>query len=105
MLSMINLLKDYNNNRSMFLRNLRNLKKEDLYEIYKNADTYEKEILYKNLKEETLITLIDLILHRLNYNKNVSNVVPELKYKGKMPEYNKKKLSEIAKQLDSEEKY
>lgn len=105
MLSMINLLKDFNENKKKIYAYLRKLDKKNLYKIYINADQYEKDILYKNLSEETLISMITIILHRLTCNKDVLNVAPELKYKGKYPERHEKKISKIAKQLDSEAKY
>ena len=100
MLSMINILKDYQENKKRYLYNLKQLEQKELYKIYKNIDEYEKEILYKHLTKETLITVIDLALHRLTFNKNVLNVAPELKYKGKYPEKYKKNISKIAEQLD-----
>lgn len=100
MLSMINILKDYQENKKRYLYNLRQLDKEELYKMYRNIDEYEKEMLYKNLSKETLLTVIDLALYRLTFNKNVLNVAPELKYKGKYPERQEKKISKIAEQLD-----
>lgn len=100
MLSMINLLKDYKDNKKRFLYLLKQLEKEELYDMYKRIDEYEKEMLYKQLSKETLITIIDLALHRLTFNQNVLNVAPELKYKGKYPERQEKKISKIAEQLD-----
>ena len=105
MLSMINLLKDYKDDKKKLLFILRQLKKEDLYDIYKKIDEYEKEMLYKHLSKETLITVIDLALHRLTFNKNVLDVAPELKYKGKNPEKYKKNISKIAEQLDNNGDY
>nr|DAJ65708.1 MAG TPA: hypothetical protein [Microviridae sp.] len=105
MLSMINLLKDYTNDKKKLLFLLRQLKKEDLYDMYKKIDKYEKEMLYKHLSKETLITVIDLALHRLTFNKNVLDVAPELKYKGKYPEKYKKNISKIAEQLDNNGNY
>ena len=103
MLSMINLLKDYKDDKKKLLFLLRQLEKEDLYDMYKKIDEYEKEMLYKHLSKETLITVIDLTLHRLTFNKNVLDVAPELKYKGKYPEKYKKNISKIAEQLDINE--
>lgn len=100
MLSMINILKDYQENKKRHLYNLRQLEQKELYKIYRNIDEYEKEMLYKNLSKETLLTVIDLALHRLTFNQNVLNVAPELKYKGKYPEKYKKNISKIAEQLD-----
>lgn len=100
MLSMTNILKDYKENKKRYLYLLRQLDQKELYEMYKKIDEYEKEMLYKNLSKETLITVIDLALHRLTFNQNVLNVVPELKYKGKYPERYKKNISKIAEQLD-----
>lgn len=101
MLSMINLLKDYKDDKKKLLYLLRQLEREELYNMYKEVDKYEKEMLYKHLSKETLITVIDLALHRLTFNNNVLNVVPELKYKGKYPEKYKKNISKIAEQLDN----
>lgn len=103
MLSMINILKDYKKNKKEYLYNLRQLEQKELYNIYKNIDEYEKEILYKSLSKETLLIVIDLALHRLTFNQNVLNVAPELKYKGKYPERYKKNISKIAEQLDINE--
>ena len=101
MLSMINILKDYKKNKKQYLYNLRQLEQKELYNMYKNIDEYEKEILYKSLSKETLLIVIDLALHRLTFNQNVLNVAPELKYKGKYPERYKKNISKIAEQLDN----
>lgn len=103
MLSMINILKDYKKNKKEYLYNLRQLEQKELYNMYKNIDEYEKEILYKSLSKETLLIVIDLALHRLTFNQNVLNVAPELKYKGKYPERYKKNISKIAEQLDINE--
>lgn len=105
MLSMINLLKDYENDKKRFLYLIKQLEHKELYEMYKKIDEYEKEMLYKHLSKETLITVIDLALHRLTFNKNVLNVAPELKYKGKHPERYKKNISKIAEQLDINDGY
>lgn len=102
MLSMANILKDYKENKKRYLQYLRQLEQKELYEMYKNIDEYEKEMLYKHLSKETLLTVIDLTLHRLTFNQNVLNVVPELKYKGKYPERYKKNISKIAEQLDND---
>lgn len=101
MLSMINIIKDYQENKKRFLYLLRKLDQKELYHIYKGLDEYEKEMLYKELKKETLLSVIDLMLHRLTFNQNVLNVAPELKYKGKYPEKFKKNISKIAEQLDN----
>lgn len=101
MLSMINILRDYKDNKKLLLHNLRDLEQKELYNIYKNIDEYEKEMLYKDLSRETLISVIDIILHRLTFNQNVLNVAPELKYKGKYPERHQKNISKIAEQLDN----
>ena len=103
MLSMINILKDYKKNKKQYLYNLRKLEQKELYNMYKNIDEYEKEMLYKSLSKETLLIVIDLALHRLTFNQNVLNVAPELKYKGKYPERYKKNISKIAEQLDINE--
>ncbi len=100
MLSMINVLKDYKNNKKKYLYLLRQLEKEELYKMYKQIDEYEKEMLYKHLSKETLITIIDLTLHRLTFNENVLDVAPQLRYEGKNPERYKKNISKIAEQLD-----
>ena len=100
MLSMINLLKDYKDDKERFLYLIKQLEHKELYEMYKRIDEYEKDMLYKYLSKETLITVIDLVLHRLTFNKNVLDVAPELKYKGKYPEKHKKNISKIAEQLD-----
>lgn len=101
MLSMINILKNYNNNKKKYLSSLRNLDKKDLKKLYKEIWEYEQEILFKDIHRETLITLIDLVLNRLTFNKNVLNVAPEFKYKGKYPEKHRKNISKIAEQLDN----
>lgn len=103
MLSMINLIKVYKDDKKKLLYTLRKLDKKELYNLYEQLDKYEKEMLYKNLSKETLTTVIDLVLHRLTFNKNVLNVAPELKYKGKYPEKYKKNISKIAEQLDINE--
>ena len=105
MLSMINLIKDYKENKRKVYSYLRQLNREELYKLYIEVNNYEQNMLYKNLSNETIMTMITIILNRLIFNENVLNVAPELKYKGKIPKYNEKKVSEIAKQLDSEEKY
>lgn len=103
MLSTTNMIKDYKDNKKRFLFYLRKLEQKELYYIYKGLDEYEKEMLYKELKKETLLSLIDIMLHRLTFNQNVLNVAPELKYKGKYPEKHKKNISKIAEQLDINE--
>ncbi len=55
MLSMINIIKDYQENKKEFLFLLRKLEQEELYQIYKGLDEYEKEMLYKELKKENII--------------------------------------------------
>ena len=105
MLSTVNLLKDYKENKGKIFAYLKKLEKKDIYKLYKQIKEYEDDMLYKNLHEETLISMIDLALHRLVFNENVSNVIPELKYKGKYPEKYQKKISKIAEQLDKDGKY
>lgn len=101
MLLMINILRDYKENKKRYLYSLRKLEQKELYKMYKEIDEYEKEMLYRNLSKETLLTVIDLALHRLTFNKNVLNVAPDLKYKGKYPERYQKNISKIAEQLDN----
>lgn len=105
MLSIINLLRDYKENKSKIFSYLRKLEKKEIYEIYKRVKEYESDMLYKNLHEETLISMIESVLHRLMFNEKVLDVAPELKYKGKYPEKHKKMLSKIAEQLDNNGKY
>lgn len=103
MLSMINILKDYKDNKKRYLNTLRELDKKDLQKLYKEVWQYEQTILSKYTHKETLITMIDLSLNRLIFNEHVLNVAPELKYKGKYPEKYKKNISKIAEQLDINE--
>lgn len=90
MLSMINILNNYKNNKKRYLYSLRELNKKDLQKLYRQVWEYEQAILYKHTHKETLITMIDLSLNRLIFNECVVNVAPELKYKGKYPEKYKK---------------
>lgn len=101
MLSMINILNDYKNNKKRYLNTLREAERKEVYKIYKKVHDYEYLLLEKHLSKETFITLIDMTLHRLLFNKDVLNVAPELKYKGKYPEKYKKNISKIAEQLDN----
>ena len=105
MLSMINLLKVYKDDKKKLLSVLKNLDKKELYKMYIELDKYEKEMTYKHLSKETLIFVMDLIINRLVFNQNVLNVAPELKYKGKYPEKYKKNISKIAEQLDNDDRY
>ena len=105
MLSMINILRQYKDNKKGFFKWLRTLDKKDLVKLHEEVRSYKDSYLYEKISNETIITLIEINLtHIMNY-KNVSNVVKEFTYKGKMPKYNEKKVSKIAEQLDSEEKY
>lgn len=105
MLSMINLLKVYKDDKKKLLSILKKLDKKELYKMYIELDKYEKEMTYKHLSKETLIFVMDLAINRLVFNQNVLNVAPELKYKGKYPEKLKKNTSKIAEQLDNNENY
>ena len=105
MLSIINLVRDYNENKRKIYAYFRGLDKKDIYKIYKNLDQYEKDVLYKNLSKETLISMITIILHRLKYDENMLIPPEEFEYKGKCPEKHKKNISKIAEQLDKNGKY
>lgn len=105
MLSMINIIQQYKDNKKGFLEYLRKLKKEELIKLHEEIRSYKDSYTYEKIANETIITLIDINLTYIINQKNVSNVVKEFTYKGKMPKYNEKKVSEIAKQLDGEGKY
>ena len=103
MLSMINILKEYKDNKKKFLSYLSNLDKKEILNLYIEIRKYKETYLFKEITKETLKTLIDIEL--IQILKHVENVLPIIEYKGKKPKNDKKNISKIAEQLDKEGKY